>query len=167
MNGSYVHMLHLIGFALVVTAIVTSFVLDRKLRAEPDWGKKLQIGMIMRTFGMFTPWVVALLLLTGIGNMINRYTGAPYPWYDETWIVIKLCLFVIIAFNALFLVKKVGMKRAMVIKSIADKSGGASAEKEYQRLNRSVSILMAVQSALLLAILYLAVFGPGRHPGMF
>jgi hypothetical protein len=54
-----------------------------------------------------------------------------------------------------------------VIKSLADKSAPAGAEKTYEGLNRKVKILFSVQAILLACILYLSVFGPGKHPGVF
>ncbi len=167
MNGSIIHMLHLIAFGMVAATLIPSFMLDRRLRAEPDWGKKLQIGGMMRMFGAFGPWNVGLLLLTGIGNIYNRFLGAPYSWYDETWLVVKIGLFVIVAFNGLVIGSKLSMKRAGVIKSLAEKSAPAGAEKIYEELNRKVGIFLSVQAILLLSILYLSVFGPGKHPGVF
>jgi len=106
MNGSFNFYLHLIAFGLVAGTIIPSFILDRKLRAEPDWGRKLYIGGLMRAFGAMVPYNVALLIITGLGNMYNRYLGAPYPWYEEHWLVVKLACFVVLAFNALFVVPK-------------------------------------------------------------
>lgn len=104
MNGSYNFLLHLLAFGMVVGVLVPSFILDRKFRAELDWKRKLSIGGIMRTLGAIVPYNVALLTVTGLGNMYNRFLGAPYPWYDEHWLVAKLACFAVLAFNALFIV---------------------------------------------------------------
>jgi uncharacterized membrane protein len=167
MNGSYVFLLHIIVFGVVAGTIIPSFVLDRKLRAEQDWGRKLYIGGIMRVFGAFVPYNVALLVITGLGNMYNRYLDAPYPWYDEHWLVTKVALFVVLAFNALFVVPKVGMKRGMLIKAIVDKSAPIDAEQQVEVYNKKISRLFLVQTALLLVILFLSAFGTGKHPGVF
>lgn len=167
MNGSFIHFLHIITFGMVAATLVPSFMLDRRLRAEPDWGKKLQIGGLMRMFAAFGPWNVVFLILTGIGNIYNRFLGAPYSWYEEPWLVIKICLFAVVAFNALMIAPKLGMKRAGVIKSLADKSASTGAEATYAQLNSKIRLLFIVQTVLLLGILYLSVFGPGKHPGVF
>jgi hypothetical protein len=151
---------------MVAATLIPGILLDRKIRAEPDWNKKLQIGVIMRMFAAFGPWNVGLLLVTGIGNIYNRFVGAPYAWYDETWLVVKICLFAIIASNALFIAPKLGMKRAMVIKSIVEKNGPLNDETLYAGVNRKIAILFGAQTLLLLTILYLSVFGPGKHPGV-
>jgi hypothetical protein len=59
----------MMAFGMVAGTLIPSYILDRKLRAEQDWGRKLCIGGIMRTFGAFGPYNVAFLLLTGIGNI--------------------------------------------------------------------------------------------------
>ena len=167
MNGSFNFFFHLLAFGMVVGAFVTNFILDRKLRAEQDWGRKMYIGGIMRTFGMFTPYIAAVLILTGIGNIYNRFLGSPYPWYDEGWLVAKLICFVVLVSNALILIPRVGMSRMMLIKSIAEKNAPSDAEQQLAKKNRTVSIIFLVQATLLLTIVYLSAFGDGKHPGQF
>jgi hypothetical protein len=167
MSGSYVFLLHIIAFGMLTGAFIPSYLLDRKLRAEQDWGRKMYIGGIMRTFGLFTPITASLLLLTGIGNIHNRLLGAPYEWYQEGWLVAKIILFVILAFNGLFFSRKFSMGRMMLIKAVADKNAPADAEQRIASYNKKISWLFLVQTLLLLAILYLATFGSGKHPGDF
>lgn len=59
------------------------------------------------------------------------------------------------------------MRRAKLIKSIVDKSAPADAEQQFAAQNKKVSTMFLVQSALLLTILFLSAFGPGKHPGQF
>jgi putative copper export protein len=167
MNGSYIHLLHLIAFGMVAGTLIPAFILDRKLRAEQDWGRRLYLGGVMRSFGRLAPYNVVLLLITGLGNMYNRYADAPYPWYDETWLVIKLACFAVLAFNALLIVPKIATRRAMLIKSVVDKAGPADADQKFATLGASVTRVFVIQTLLLLAVLLLSVFGPGKHPGVF
>jgi len=167
MNGSFNFFLHLIAFGLVTGALIPSFILDRKLRAEQDWGRKLYIGSIMRTLGAAAPYNIALLIITGVGNMYNRTFGFSYPWYEEQWLVIKLSCFLVLAINALFVVPKIGKQRAMIIKSFVDKSASIDSEEMYKNLNKKISFLFLVQTTLLLIILFLSAFGSGKHPGEF
>jgi heme/copper-type cytochrome/quinol oxidase subunit 2 len=127
----------------------------------------MYIGGLMRTFAMFTPIIAALLLLTGIGNIHNRLLDAPYSWYDEHWLVAKIILFVILAINGAVVGRKLAMGRMMLIKSIADKNPAADAEQRIAGYNRKISLLFLVQTILIIAILYLATFGSGKHPGEF
>lgn len=167
MNGSYNFYLHLLSFALLAGTFIPSFILDRKFRAEKDWGRKLYIGGIMKTFGMFAPINIALLLLTGLGNMYNRFLGAPYPWYEETWLVIKLACFVVMASNGMFVGKKIGMKRVLLVKAIVERNAPADADQQVARYDKKISVVMFVQLVLLLTIVLLSAFGTGKHPGQF
>lgn len=167
MNGSFSFVLHLIVFGMVAGTLLSNFILDRKLRAEKDWGRRLYIGGLMRTFGALAPYNVILLILTGLANMYNRYLGAPYPWYEEQWLVIKLVCFVVLVFNAMFIVPKIGMKCGMLIKSVVDKSAPANSDAQFAAYNRKVSIIFMVQTTLLLAIVILLSLGTGKHPGQF
>ena len=167
MNGSYNFLLHLIAFGIVAGTLIPNIILDRKLRSEPDWGRKLYIGGIMRSFGKFSPFTIGLLIITGLGNMYNRFADAPYPWYEETWLVVKLACFLVIVFNVVFIVPKLGMRRATLIKSVVDKSAPADVDQQMERYNRRISILFTVQTVLLLSILVLSAFGTGKHPGQF
>lgn len=167
MNGSFIHFFHIIAFGMVAGTLLPAFVLDRKLRAEQDWGRRLYIGGLMRALGGFAPYTVGLLTITGLGNMYNRFADAPYPWYDETWLLIKLGCFLVLAFNALFVVPKLGMRRAMLIKSVVEKSGPADPDREFAILGAKASRMFLIQTLLLVTVLLLSVFGPGKHPGVF
>lgn len=167
MNGSYIHLLHLIAFGLVAATLVPGFILDRKLRVEQDWQRKMYIGGIMRVFGAFAPYNVALLLITGLGNIHNRYFGSQVFWYQETWLVIKISCFVVLAVNALFVAPKLMKNRMMLIKSMAEKNAKADDEKKLTRYNNKVVLFFLAQIILLLTVLILSVSGAGKHPGQF
>lgn len=55
----------------------------------------------------------------------------------------------------------------MLIKSIVEKSAPANAKQQFAAQNKKVSMLFLVQSTLLLIIVLLSAFGPGKHPGQF
>lgn len=167
MNGSYIHIFHLIAFGLVSATLIPGIVLNRKLVSEKDFNRKLQIGVVMRIFGSFALYNVILLLITGVGNIYNRYSGTSIAWYDENWLVIKIILFVVLAINGLFVAPNLMKHRMMIIKSLADKTASADAEQKLSGCDNKVSLFFLVQAVLLLAVLYLSVFGPGKHPGAF
>jgi hypothetical protein len=167
MHGSYIHIFHLIAFGFVSATLIPGLVLNRKLVAEKDFSRKIQIGGIMKVFGAFALFNVILLLLTGIGNIYNWYSGTSIAWYEESWLVIKISLFALLAVNALFFVPKLMKNRIMIIKSLAEKTASADAEQKLSGYNNKISLFFLMQTMLLLAVLYLSVFGPGKHPGLF
>ena len=167
MSGSYDFLVHIIAFGMLAGTFIPSYILDRKLQAEPDWGRKMYIGGLLRTFGMFVPINAGLLLITGIGNIYNRFMGSPDPWYSEGWLVAKLICFVVLLFNGAVIARKLAMSRGMLIKALAEKSAAPDSEQKVAALNKKITMIFAIQTLLLLTILYLSVFGSGKHPGVF
>ncbi|HXG38345.1 MAG TPA: hypothetical protein VNL36_06220 [Bacteroidota bacterium] len=166
MSGSYMFFLHLVTFGLASALLTANIILERKLRAEPDWGKKLYIGGIMKTFSIISPIAIGLFLLTGIGNIHNRYVEAPEAWYTEGWLVAKVILFGILATNGLVFGPKLAGKRMPLIKAIGDKTASPDAEQQLKGLNNQVSLFIMVQLILFLSILFLSTFGGAKHPGV-
>src|SRR5512140_3300319 len=110
MTYSYNFLLHLIAFGFVSAIVIAMLVLNRKLIAEQDLGKKLYLGSIMRTFRMSGHITVTVLLLTGFGNMVNRY-GMGAPWPHETWLTVKIGLFILLAAISLSVSPRLAAKR--------------------------------------------------------
>lgn len=136
------------------------------MNGEPDWDRKLYIGGIMRLFASFGPYVVVVLLLTGVGNMMNRY-GLGGVWPRETWLEVKIVLFIILSINAIYIAPRINAKRAMLIKSAIDNKRPENFEQLLSRQNKTISLFLYLQATLLLSIVVLSAFGSGKHPGMF
>lgn len=136
------------------------------MNSEPDWDRKLYIGGIMRLFASFGPYVVVVLLLTGVGNMMNRY-GLGGVWPRETWLEVKIVLFIILSINAIYIAPRINAKRAMLIKSAIDNKRPENFEQLLSRQNKTISLFLYLQATLLLSIVVLSAFGSGKHPGMF
>lgn len=167
MSGSYSFLLHLITFALAGGLLTGNIILERKLRSEQEWGKKLYIGGIMKTYGALSPLIIILFLLTGIANIHYRYLSAPEAWYTEGWLVAKIILFAVLATNGLIFGPKLAGKRMQLMKTISDKTASADAEQHLKALNNQISLFIMVQLILFLAILFLSVFGGAKHPRVF
>jgi uncharacterized membrane protein SirB2 len=158
---------HLLGFGLAVTTLVASYVLERKFRSEQDLNLKLYVGGLARTMGLLSPFAVLLLLITGIGNIFNRYAGTSTSWYQEGWLVAKIIFFVILTLNGMIYGPKISRSRTKLLKSLQENSAPAGAEKTLASLNHQLILFYLVQSVLLLIIVYLSLLGTGKHPGAF
>lgn len=167
MNGSYNHLIHLLGFGAIVTTLLAGFILDRKFRKEKDWGLKLYLGGPMKTFGIISPFAGLIMLITGIGNIHNRLGGSNVAWYQEGWLVAKIICFAILLINGLASGPRLSKNRMMLVKAINDKTAPPDAEQKLAGYNRQLTIFYVVQTVLLLAIVFLTVFGAGKHPGAF
>lgn len=167
MNGSYIHLIHLLGFGVLVTTLLAGYILDRKFRKESDWGLKFYLGGVMKTFGLISPFVAVIMLITGIGNIHNRLGGSGLAWYQEGWLVAKIICFAILLINGLANGPRLSKNRMMLVKAIKDKTAPADAEQKVEGYNRQLTIFYLVQAVLLLAVVFLSAFGTGKHPGAF
>src|ERR1041385_2816677 len=165
MNGSYIFLLHLVGFGLFSAMLVSSIVLERKLRLEPDWGRKIYLINLLpsRFLGILA---LALLLLTGAGNIYNRYLSSPEPWHSETWLMAKMILFFVLILNGAITGRILLTRRLRLIKYMSENKAVPNAEESIKSYNKGIMIFYLIQIAILIAILYLAVFGGSKHPGI-
>jgi hypothetical protein len=165
MSGSYMFLLHLIAFGLASALLTANIILERKLRAEPDWSRKVSLCRIMKTFSIISPIAIGLFLVTGIGNIHSRYLEAPEAWYTEGWLVAKIILFAILATNGILFGPKLAGRRTQLIHALSDKTASADAEQQLKAYNNQFSLFLMVQLILFLSILFLSVFGGAKHPG--
>jgi len=159
--------LHLLGFGLAAAALAGSFVLERKFRSEQDLNVKLYIGGLSRTMGLLSPFAVLLLLITGIGNIFNRYAALSIEWYQEGWLAAKIISFVILTLNGMIYGPRISRSRTKLVRSLYENSAPANADKALASLNHQMALFYVVQSTLLLIIVYLSLFGTAKHPGSF
>ena len=166
MTGSFNFFIHVALFGLTTAAVVASFINHRQIVKEKSWEKRLHLTGLMRIFSRLVPVNALLLLITGFGNMMNRY-GTNNQWPSEEWLSLKVVIFVILAANGLYLAPRLGMKRTMLINSVIEGNGPADADQQMQKKNSFITALSTVQIILLTFILFLSVYGSGKHPGMF
>jgi len=157
--------LHLIAFGLLTTTLVSGFVLDRRFRKETDHKLKVTIASISRTIGLLSPVAAVLLLVTGIGNIHNRTIGTELEWYAEGWLVAKIVLYVLMVLNGSVYGPGLIRGRLKLLNAVAEQSAPPNAEAALRSYNRQISLFYFVQTLLLLLVVYISVFGSGKHPG--
>lgn len=167
MNGSYNFLLHLLGFGVLTAFYVRGAIFEKTLRAEPDWNRKSLILNLMNSAAWLGPVSGIVLLLTGFGNIYNRYLGSPEPWPIEGWIIGKLVLFVVLMINSVTFGRILAKRRRQLVLDAAKSGDPVEAENKLRRYNRWIALFYVVQGFLLLAMLMMAAFGSAKHPGVF
>ena len=165
MKGSINFLFHLIGFGILFTALVGGWILEQRVRSENDWDRKLYIGKINRRFGLLSPIASVIMLLTGVVNIFNLYSGAIHLWYTEGWLVAKIILFAFLLVNGAFFGPVLIRRRTHLIQSIIEKKAPEDAEATFNIMSKSISTFYLVQFLLLVIILYLSIVGTGKHTG--
>lgn len=157
--------LHLVAFGILMTTVVSGFLLDRKFRNETDRRLRLTIASISKTIGLLSPVAAVLLLLTGIGNIHNRFVGPEMRWYAEGWLVAKIILYVLMVLNGMIYGPRLTRGRLKLLNSMAEQTAPANADATLRSFNRQITLFYLVQTLLLLLVVYISVFGSGKHPG--
>ena len=167
MSGSFVFLLHLIGFSLVSAIVVTGWILNNRFIRETDLSLKLYVGGISRVFVFLSPIAALLILVSGIGNIYNLYYGTPVSWYEEGWLVIKVVLFGVLLVNGMIFGPMMSGKRLKVVQEMMESGVNEANTKQLTDLNSQMRWFSLVQSVLLLGILFFSAFGTSKHPGYF
>jgi len=166
MRVSVAFVLHLLSVGILTTSLLAGFILDRKLRREPDLRLKLYVAGILRMIGLLSPLAAILLLLTGIANIHNRFLGSTSAWYVEGWLVAKIILYSVMVLNGMFYGPGLMRGRLKIIRSQAEQTAPMNAEASLRSFNNQLTLFYAVQTLLFLFIIYISVFGTAKHPGV-
>lgn len=166
MTVSISFLLHLLAFGVLTTTVLSGFILDRKFRKETDHKLRLTIAGISKAFGLLSPVAALLLLFSGIGNIHNRFIGPEMRWYSEGWLVAKIILYTLMVLNGMVYGPRLTRGRLKLLNSMAEQSAPANADAALRSFNRQITLFYFVQTLLLLLVVYLSVFGPGKHPGI-
>ena len=165
MRVSITFVLHLLSIGILTTTLVAGFILDRKIRKEPDVRLKIYTAALSKSIGLLSPVAAILLLLTGIANIHNRFFGYPSEWYTEGWLVAKIILFVVMVSNGMFYGPGLMRGRLKVFRSLVEQSAPTYADTQIRSYNTQITLFYAVQILLFLLIVYTSVFGTAKHPG--
>jgi hypothetical protein len=167
MTGSFNFFFHIIAVGLLFVVIVGGWLIHRKIVKEKNFRLKLYVSTSGRVVGLLSPFVTVLLLVTGIGNIYNRYLGTDLHWYSEGWLVAKIIFFAIAIVNGAIFGAMLAKKRTVLLQSFDQQNPPANADSVLKVFNRQFSWHYAVQFLLLAIIILLSTFGSGKHPGRF
>ena len=165
MRVSIAFLIHLIGFGILAGTLVAGYLLDSRFRKEQDLGLKVYTASLARRIGLLSPLAAGLLLLSGIGNIINDYGTSDLHWYDQGWLVAKLVLFTIMVLNGSIYGPRLTRGRLKLTQAQLDQPAEPNTAGRIQSYNRQIVLFYIVQSIILLLILFLSLFGTAKHPG--
>jgi hypothetical protein len=167
MSGSFNFLFHLLGFGIIATTLLGGWLIERRLRREPEAPAKLALLRLNRYVGLLSPLASVLMLVTGTVNIINLYPANPNLWYGQAWLMAKVILFAFLLVNGAIFGPVISRRRSKLIRAAIENTAPAGADKTIHIYNKNITTFFLVQSLLLLVILYLSVFGGGKHPGVF
>ena len=146
---------HLLGFGLLCSSVIGSWILGGRYRRAEGWKTKRTILGLLRPIGLLSPVASGVMLLSGIGNLVAKGYEMPLP----SWLHVKLAVFVIVL-AAGFYSGICGKRRGAIIAHLADGDAPANAETAVVRLDRRLQSILMLQVIALLVIIVLSVVKP-------
>ncbi len=107
------------------------------------------------------------MLATGMGNMYNMYGHSFHFAAMPAWLAAKIIFFAILLINGAVLGPILSRKRTVFLKTIEENIFSEKIGPTLNTFNKNISFFYAVQILLVIIILFLSVFGTGKHPGAF
>ena len=146
---------HFIGFGLLLTTTVAGYILNSQYKKAQEIHVKATILRTLKPIGLLSPIALALMLITGIGNMhMLGYTALDLPG----WLAYKIILFVLaIISGILFAVKS--RKRGALVGELASGKTPANALETIQSYDKQINLFYIVLSLLMIMILLLSING--------
>ena len=167
MQGSINFIFHLFGFGLLITTLIGGLMLEFQFRKEREIKQKLFVISLAKRFGLLSPFVSLLMLATGIGNMFNMYGHSFHFEAMPAWLTAKIIFFAVLLVNGAVLGPVLSRKRSAFLKTIEENIFSEKIGSTLKTFNKNISFFYAVQMLLVIIILFLSVFGTGKHPGAF
>ena len=159
MHNSISLFFHLIGFGIVFTALLGGWTLERRLRLEKEWNQKLFLGKIGNRFNILFAIASVIMLITGIVNTFNKFSGEINLLYTEGWLIAKIILFAFFLINGTVFGSILARRRTKLIQGLIEKKAPEDAEAAIKIINKSISTFYLVQFILLIIIIYLSIAG--------
>lgn len=146
-----IFLLHLIGFGLLVTSLISGFILEIQYRRASELQTGATILKSIRAISMINPLAILILLITGIWNM----TFKNYGILSEGWLTAKIIFFTILIISViLFMITS--RKRNIIIRKMMPENNPSN-ESQVATLNKQIYNFYFILTILLIIILYLSV----------
>ena len=147
-------LVHLLGFGTLLTVSLAGIILNVQYRKAPDLQSKLVILRALRPIGLLSPIGMALMLLTGIGNMHVMGIGI----LSLGWVTAKIFFFAIAAISGI----QFGItsrKRVQMVQMMTKGDAPEAAETILRGYDKQLTLFYIVMPVLLLIIVGLSVYG--------
>ena len=148
---------HLSAFALLITSVAGGWVLQRQLATTGDHRSQALLANAIRPLGLLSPAAITLLLLSGIGQMVQFGLGP----FSEAWLLLKLLFFLAAATLGIIGGPLSGARTALMAKG-AESPLMPDDERRLRAIGARLQVFLVMQSLLVFCILVLSIIKPGR-----
>ncbi len=152
----YTLFFHLLGFALISTSLLGGWMLNLQYKKATGWDRKSAVAKMGKSIGLLSPFGTALLLLSGVGNMVVDGLGL----FTAAWLTAKLIL-VVLLIVAGGLSGVMAGRRMALLDRLREGKSPTEDEASLTALDRQQQFLYLLNSCLVLIIVALSVAKPG------
>lgn len=145
---------HLIGFGVLLTVSLAGIILNSRYKKAPDLQAKLVLLRALRPIGLLSPIGMAIMLITGIGNMHSIGAGV----LEYGWLTGKIFLFAIAVISGI-LFGITSRKRTQLVEAIGRNEAPSGSDQLLKSYDAQIGLFYIVLPLLLLVILWLSVYG--------
>ncbi len=148
---------HLVGVGMLFTTIFAGLILHAQYRRAADWKTKLLYLKTLRLIGLLSPAGVAVMILSGIGNM----TLGPhhYTLFSDGWLSAKLMLVVLLIIVGVLQAIQ-GSRRTRIIARLGEGSELDVPEHRLRALDNQMILFYVIEAVFILAIIILSITRP-------
>jgi hypothetical protein len=146
---------HIIGVGLLFASLLGGLAIHLTFRGSREWAARSAILRPAKMIGLFSPVGVAVLLISGVGNIMALSLTNPMPFWLHLKLGLVLVLFALGVWGAIL-----AKKRAGLIVSLASGNAAPGAEPGLRSLESLISSVYLVQGMLTLAVVAVSVIKP-------
>jgi len=148
-------LIHLVGYATLFAATVGGWIIHTHYRSANDYRAKSLLLKSLRPFGLLSPIAVAVMIASGIGNMVYFGIGP----FSEGWLSAKLVFFLIlVVMGMIFGIRS--LRRSKLVAQLAEGTAPDGTATQVAALDRQLSVFYPALLVLLLIVLGLSVVRP-------
>jgi hypothetical protein len=148
-------MLHFIGIGLVCAGLFAGWIILARFRKTSEWTTRVHILRLLRPINFFLPAGGAVLILSGIGNLVWIGYGLSLP----VWLQTKLAVFGAAVITGIFGDIK-AKQYTRLVGEFASGNAPAKTPDSIATIDLLTRILYVVQTIFLVIILLLSIAKP-------
>jgi len=165
LSGSFIQglwmFLHIVGFGAVFAGMLAGPMLERQFQGSTDWNSRAKIGMVLMRLSLVGRLAMLLLLVSGIGNMVNYgFTMANAFSGDAWWLGVKIVLWAVMLANGQIFAMKMQHVRGGILQKVLAGNVPPDAEAALKSTYGGANMYFRMQGFFLLVIVVMAIFRP-------
>ena len=153
--------LHITGFGAVFGAMIAGPMLERQFQSATDWQVRGKIAMMGMRISVIARVAMLLLLVSGIGNMVEYGFGFELAFSCQAWwLGAKIVLWAIMLINGQLFAMQMMRIRGSVMQKVMAGNIPPDGESILKSTFKRANMFFRIQGFMLIVVMILAIFRP-------